>query len=194
MSRGKRFESARRLSVFPANTVKMKRFRHEHRGFCQQYVSSRLCTRRVVAVTCSLTIPRERPAQRALKEVIRILRNRRPTQDCELAGLRARRGYRVNGNAIPNIAVNMAKWRPQNHPEAAMFLISPWQGNRRGAIHLLQDDVSNWRLTTILRLRTSMRPARWNSLISLETASLVEKIMFARSWCVRRTLMTVPES
>src|SRR5215217_8971275 len=62
-----------------------------------------------------------------------------------------------------------------------------------GCIHLLQDNVSNWRLTTILRSRISMRPARWNSLISLETASLVEKIMFARSWCVRRTFRTVPE-
>ena len=174
----------RKNEAFPTRTSKV----------CQQYVSSRLCTRRVVAVTCSLIIPRERPAQRALKEIIRILRNRRPTQDCELAGLRARRGYRVKGNAIPNIAVNMAKWRPQNHPKGAVFLIASWPGNRRGAIYLLQDDVSNWRLTTILRLRTSMRPARWNSLISLETASLVEKIMFARSWCVRRTLMTVPES
>jgi len=37
------------------------------------------------------------------------------------------------------------------------------------------------RLTDILRSLISMRPARWNSLISLETASLVEKIMFARS-------------
>src|SRR5215212_5268605 len=73
------------------------------------------------------------------------------------------------------------------------FLISSWKGNRRGDIHLLQDNVSNWRLTTILRSRISMRPARWNSLISLETASLVEKIMFARSWCVRRTFKTVPE-
>ena len=171
----------------------MERFRQEHQGFCQQYVSSRLCTRRVVAVTCSLFIPRERPAQSAVKENIKILQNRRPTQDWELASRRARRGYQVRGNAIPDIAVNMAKWRPQNHPEAAIFLISPWQGIRRGEIHLLQDNVSNWRLTTILRLWTSMRPARWNSLISLETASLVEKIMFARSWCVRRTLMTVPE-
>jgi hypothetical protein len=81
-----------------------------------------------------------------------------------------------------------------NRPEAAIFLISPWQGNRRGDIHLLQDDVSNWRLTTILRSRILIRPARWNSLISFEPASLVEKIMFARSWCVRRTLMSVPES
>jgi hypothetical protein len=147
----------------------------------------------VVAVTCLLFIPRERPAQSAVKENIRILQNRRPTQDWELAGRRARRSYQKRDNEILNIAVTMAKWRPQNHPEAAIFLISPWQGNRRGDIHLLQDNVSNWRLTTILRSRISMRPARWNSLISFETASLVEKIMFARSWCVRRTLMTVPE-
>jgi hypothetical protein len=124
---------------------------------------------------------------------IKILQNRRPTQDGELAGRRARRGYQERGNEITNTAVTMAKWRLQNHPEAAIFLISPWQGNRRGDIHLLQNNVANWRLTTILRSRISMRPARWNSLISLETASLVEKIMFARSWCVRRTLMTVPE-
>ena len=128
-----------------------------------------------------------------MEESIRILQNRRPTQDWELAGRRARRGCQERGNEIPNIVVTVAKWRPQNLPEAAIFLISPSQGNRRGDIHLLQDNVSNWRLTTILRLQISMRPARWNSLISLETASLVEKIMFARSWCVRRTLMTVPE-
>jgi hypothetical protein len=190
---GQQFESARRLFVFPANTVKVQRFQHDHRGFCQEYVSSRLCTRRVVAVTCSLFIPRERPAQSAVEEGKRILQNRRPTRDWELAGRRARRGYQERGNEIANIAVTMAKWRPQNHPEAAIFLISPWQGNRRGDIHLLQDNVSNWRLTTILRLRISMRPARWNSLISLETASRVDAIMFARSWCVRRTLMTVRE-
>src|SRR5215208_6144893 len=148
MSRGKQFESARRIFVFPANTVKVQRFRHDHRGFCQEYVSSRLCTRRVVAVTCSLFIPRERPAQSAVEEGKRILQNRRPTRDWELAGRRARRGYQERGNEIPNIAVTMAKWRPQNHPEAAIFLISPWQGNRRGDIHLLQDSVSNWRLTT----------------------------------------------
>jgi hypothetical protein len=111
----------------------------------------------------------------------------------ELPGRRARRGYQERGNEITNTAVTMARWRPQNYPEAAIFLISPWQGNRRGDIHLLQKNVANWRLTTILRSRISIRPARWNSLISLETASLVEKIMFARSWCVRRTLMTVPE-
>ena len=39
-----------------------------------------------------------------------------------------------------------------------------------------------------------MRPARWNSLITLETASRVETIMFARSWCVRRTFRTVPDA
>ena len=38
-----------------------------------------------------------------------------------------------------------------------------------------------------------MRPARWNSLITFETASRVETIMFARSWCVRRTFRTVPD-
>ena len=128
-----------------------------------------------------------------MMESIKILQNRRPTQDGELPDRRARRGYQERGNENPNIAVTMAKWRPQNHPEGAMFLISSWQGNRRGDIHLLQHNVSNWRLTTILRSRISMRPARWNSLISLETASLVEKIMFARSWCVRRTLMTVSD-
>jgi signal transduction histidine kinase len=46
-------------------------------------------------------------------------------------------------------------------------------------------------LTDILRFRISMRPARWSSLISLETASLVEKIMFARSWWVRPNFVGV---
>jgi hypothetical protein len=171
----------------------MERCRHEHRGICQQYVSSRLCTRCVVTVTCSLSIPRERPAQGSVEQVKGTTQNRSATQDRELAGRRAHRGYQERGNESPNIAVTMAQWPPQNQPEAAIFLISPWQGNRRGDIHLLQNNVSKRRLTTILRLRISMRPARWNSLISLETASLVEKIMFARSWCVRRTLMSVPE-
>jgi hypothetical protein len=110
-----------------------------------------------------------------------------------IAGSTTCRGYQERGNEITNTVVTIAKWRLQNHPEAAIFLISPWQGNRRGDIHLLQKNVANWQLTTILRSRISIRPARWNSLISFETASLVEKIMFARSWCVRRTLMTVPE-
>jgi hypothetical protein len=39
---GQRFESARRLFVLPANIVKVKSPRHEHRGLCQQYISSRL--------------------------------------------------------------------------------------------------------------------------------------------------------
>ena len=39
---GQRFESARRLSIFPANTIKVKSLRHEHRGLRQQYVSSRV--------------------------------------------------------------------------------------------------------------------------------------------------------
>ena len=38
----------------------------------------------------------------------------------------------------------------------------------------------------------SMRPPRWNSLITLETASLVEATMFARSWCVRRGSRACP--
>src|SRR5215213_651468 len=42
MSRSKRFESARRLSIFPANTIKVKSLRHEHRGLRQQYVSTRV--------------------------------------------------------------------------------------------------------------------------------------------------------
>ena len=33
----------------------------------------------------------------------------------------------------------------------------------------------------ILRLRVSMTPSRWNSLVAFETASRVEIIMFARS-------------
>jgi hypothetical protein len=41
MSR-KRFESARRLSILPANPVKTESLRPKHRGLCQQYVSSRL--------------------------------------------------------------------------------------------------------------------------------------------------------
>jgi hypothetical protein len=35
----------------------------------------------------------------------------------------------------------------------------------------------------IRRLRVSMRPSRWNSLITFETASRVEATMFVRSWC-----------
>jgi hypothetical protein len=50
MSRGKRFESARRLSDFPANLMKMNRSRHEHRGLCQQYVSSRLSQSLVLGI------------------------------------------------------------------------------------------------------------------------------------------------
>jgi hypothetical protein len=42
MSRGKRFESARRLSDFPAKPVKTRSPRCSCRGLCQQYVSSRL--------------------------------------------------------------------------------------------------------------------------------------------------------
>src|ERR671917_937937 len=42
------------------------------------------------------------------------------------------------------------------------------------------------------RLRFSMTPSRWNSLITLETASRVEAIMFAKSWWVRRTSIRVP--
>src|SRR5215212_4064766 len=137
--------------------------------------------------------PRERPAQSSVEEGIRILQNRRPTQDWELARRRARRGYQEKGNEIPNIAVTMAKWRPRNHPEAPFSCSHPGKGIGGVTSTCFQDNVSNWRLTTILRLRISMRPARWNSLITLETASRVEKIMFARSWCVRRTLMTVPE-
>jgi hypothetical protein len=81
--------------------------------------------------------PSERPGAKFNGGSIGILQNRRPTQDRELAGRRARRGYQEWGNKSPNIVVTMAKWRPQNHPEAAIFLISPWQGNRRGDIHLL---------------------------------------------------------
>jgi Ketopantoate reductase PanE/ApbA len=39
---GQRFESARRLFVFPANTAKTESHRCSCRGLCQQYVSSRL--------------------------------------------------------------------------------------------------------------------------------------------------------
>jgi hypothetical protein len=39
---GKRFESARRLSILPAKPLKTKSPRHEHRALCQQYVSSRV--------------------------------------------------------------------------------------------------------------------------------------------------------
>src|SRR5215217_1387961 len=41
MRLGQRFESARRLSFLPAKPVKTKGLRPEHRGLCQQYVSSR---------------------------------------------------------------------------------------------------------------------------------------------------------
>src|SRR5919107_198624 len=47
---------------------------------------------------------------------------------------------------------------------------------------------------TILRLWTSIAPSRWNSPMTLETASRVEAIMFANSWCVRRTPRLVPRS
>src|SRR5215217_1597311 len=47
---------------------------------------------------------------------------------------------------------------------------------------------------TILRLWTSIAPSRWNSPMTLETASRVEAIMFANSWCVRRTPRLVPDS
>ena len=40
---------------------------------------------------------------------------------------------------------------------------------------------ANRGVTAILRFRTSIRPLRWNSLITFETASRVETIMFARS-------------
>src|SRR3712207_8061819 len=43
--------------------------------------------------------------------------------------------------------------------------------------------------TTLFR----SEPSRWNSLMTLETASRVEAIMFASSWCVRRTLRVVPD-
>jgi hypothetical protein len=49
-SRGKRFESARRLSFLPAKSVKTKSPRHEHRGLCQQYVSSRLSRSLVLCI------------------------------------------------------------------------------------------------------------------------------------------------
>src|SRR5215217_5696745 len=42
MSRGKRFESARRLSFFRAKPVKRRKPRCTYRGLCQQYVSSKL--------------------------------------------------------------------------------------------------------------------------------------------------------
>src|SRR5215207_8976588 len=48
MRLGQRFESARRLSIFPAKLVKTKSPRHEHRGLCQQYVSSRLLSQSLV--------------------------------------------------------------------------------------------------------------------------------------------------
>src|SRR5215210_7613962 len=38
-----------------------------------------------------------------------------------------------------------------------------------------------------------MEPSRWNSLMTVETTSQAEAIMFASSWCVRRTLRIVPE-
>src|SRR5215212_8469593 len=47
---------------------------------------------------------------------------------------------------------------------------------------------------TILRLWTSIAPSRWNSPMTLETASRVEAIMVANSWCVRRTPRLVPDS
>ena len=120
-------------------------------------------------------------------------RDPRPAQDRQRPGRRARCGRQEGGKETVNTIATITKWLLPNHPEGTIFLISPLQGDRRGPIHLLQDNFSNWRWTTILWLRVSMRPARWNSLISLETASRVEKIMLARSWCVRRTLRIVAE-
>jgi len=45
MSRSQRFESARRLSISPANPVKMKSPRCSCQRLCQQYVSSRFYLR-----------------------------------------------------------------------------------------------------------------------------------------------------
>jgi hypothetical protein len=42
MSRGKRFESARRLFVFSCKLLKNEELRSGCRGLCQQYFSSRL--------------------------------------------------------------------------------------------------------------------------------------------------------
>ncbi len=117
----------------------------------------------------------------------------RPAQEWQRPGRRARCGRQEGGKETVNTIATITKWLLQNYPEATIHLISPLQGDGSGAIYPLEDNFSNWRLTTILWLRVSMRPARWNPLISLETASRVEKIMFARSWCVRRTLRTVPE-
>jgi hypothetical protein len=54
MSRGKRFESARRLSFLPANSAKTKSLRSSCRTLCQQYVSSRLLSQSLVplALAC----------------------------------------------------------------------------------------------------------------------------------------------
>jgi hypothetical protein len=46
---------------------------------------------------------------------------------------------------------------------------------------------ANLEWIVILRLCTSIEPSRWNSLMTFETASRVEAIMFASSWFVRRT-------
>src|SRR5215218_2345257 len=48
MRLGQRFEFARRLSLLPAKPVKTESFRPEHRGLCQQYVSSRLLSQGLV--------------------------------------------------------------------------------------------------------------------------------------------------
>jgi hypothetical protein len=48
--RGKRFESARRLYILPAKPVKTKSVRPEHRGLCQQNVSSRLSESLVLCI------------------------------------------------------------------------------------------------------------------------------------------------
>src|SRR5215210_6921297 len=129
----------------------------------------------------------------AMEEGQGALQDPRPAQERERPGRRARCGRQEGGKETLNTIATITKWLLPNHPEGTIFLISPLQGDGSGAIYLLEDNFSNWRLTTILWLRVSMRPARWNPLISLETASLVEKIMFARSWCVRRTLRIVAE-
>ena len=58
MSRGKRFESARRLSFYPAKSLKTKSSRHDNRGLCQQCVSSRQSRSLALASACySCAIP-----------------------------------------------------------------------------------------------------------------------------------------
>src|SRR5215211_408091 len=77
------------------------------------------------------------PPGSAMEEGQGTLQDRRPTQERERPGRRARRDRQKGGNKTVNTVVTTRRWLVQNHPEATVFLISPLQGYRRDAVHLL---------------------------------------------------------